>query len=83
MELQCYFNINVTGKPRPTVSIDNGVGGANTHLTYDDDTGVLSGRIVHTFAGPRTFTATLTANNTQANGVAGPQATRTVQVIIP
>ena len=78
-----YFNINVTGKPRPTVSIDNGVGGANTHLTYDDDTGVLSGRIVHTFAGPRTFTATLTANNTQANGVAGPQATRTVQVIIP
>ena len=78
-----YFNINVTGKPRPTVSIDNGVGGANTHLTYDEDTGVLSGRIVHTFAGPRTFTATLTANNTQANGVAGPQATRTVQVIIP
>ena len=78
-----YFNINVTGKPRPTVSIDNGVGGANTHLTYDEDTGVLSGRIVHTFAGPRTFTATLTANNTQANGVAGPAATRTVQVIIP
>ena len=78
-----YFNINVTGKPRPTVSIDNGVGGANTHLTYNEDTGVLSGRIVHTFAGPRTFTATLTANNTQANGVAGPAATRTVSVIIP
>ena len=78
-----YFDINVTGKPRPTVSIDNGVGGANTHLTYNEDTGVLSGRIVHTFAGPRVFTATLTASNIQANGVAGPTVTRQVTVTIP
>ena len=78
-----HFNIRVTGKPRPTVSIDNGVGGSNTHLNYDEDTGVLSGRIVHTFAGPRAFTARLTATNVQANGLAGPTANATVAVTIP
>ena len=79
-----YFNFNVTGKPRPTLSINQQVGAiSNIHGSYDEDTGVWSGRIAHTYAGPDNFTATLTASNVQANGVAGPTVTANVNVIVP
>ena len=81
-----YYNFSVTAKPRPTISIDQGVGAISespSHGTYNADTGVWAGRVAHTYAGPRNFTATLTASNVQAGGVAGPTVTRTAYVQVP
>ena len=80
------YNFSVTGKPRPSISIDQGVGAVGespSHGTYDADTGVWSGNISRTYGASGSFTATLTATNVQANGQQGPTVTATVNVIIP
>ena len=81
-----YYDFSVTAKPMPTISIDQGVGNISespSHGTYNPDTGLWSGRVSHTYAGPRNFNATLTATNVQANGVQGPTVTRQVYVQVP
>ena len=80
------YSFSVTAKPRPTITIDQGVGTVGespSHGTYNADTGLWAGQITHTYAGPRSFTATLTARNTQANGVLSNPVTRTVNVQVP
>ena len=84
--INVVYSFSVTAKPRPTITIDQGVGTIGespSHGSYNADTGVWAGSVTHTYAGPRTFTATLTATNIQANGISGPTATATVNVTVP